>query len=136
MIKVNNKDTRITSLASLLTHFTPCSSVSIVKFEHAVAGWRSCLAWSGDRVHGLFILDKIYSNARSCTEAGFQFSYIETEEERLVKQNGENQEKIMRNKLQRNQQCNFSGSFKRLVEISKVSANLCNTWAILSVLTF
>ena len=44
MIKVNNKDTRITSLASLLTHFTPCSSVSIVKFEHAVAGWRSCLA--------------------------------------------------------------------------------------------
>ena len=29
MFKVNNKD----------TYFTPCSSVSIVNFEHAIAGW-------------------------------------------------------------------------------------------------
>ena len=30
MFKVNNKDTRTT---------TPCSSVSIVNFEHVIAGW-------------------------------------------------------------------------------------------------
>ena len=29
MFKVNNKDTRA----------TPCSSVSIVNFEHVIAGW-------------------------------------------------------------------------------------------------
>ena len=37
MFKVNNKDTRITPLASLLSTlniFTPCSSVSIVNFTH------------------------------------------------------------------------------------------------------
>ena len=32
MFKVNNKDTRTTPLA-------PCSSVSIVNFEHVIAGW-------------------------------------------------------------------------------------------------
>ena len=31
MFKVNNKDTR--------TYFTLCSSVSIVNFEHVIAGW-------------------------------------------------------------------------------------------------
>ena len=31
MSKFNNKDTR--------TYFTPCSSVSIVNFEHVIAGW-------------------------------------------------------------------------------------------------
>ena len=31
MFKVNNNDTR--------TYFTPCSSVSIVNFEHVNAGW-------------------------------------------------------------------------------------------------
>ena len=31
MFNVNNKDTR--------TYFTPCSSVSIVNFEHVIAGW-------------------------------------------------------------------------------------------------
>ena len=31
MFKVNNKD----------TYFTPCSSVSIVNFEQAIAGWKS-----------------------------------------------------------------------------------------------
>ena len=42
MFKVNNKDTRTTSMASfwylyckLLTYFTPCSSVSIVNVERA-----------------------------------------------------------------------------------------------------
>ena len=34
MFKVNNKDTRTTT-----TYFTPCSSVSIVKFEQVNAGW-------------------------------------------------------------------------------------------------
>ena len=38
MFKVNNKDTRKTSLASL-AYITPCSSVSIVNFEHVIAGW-------------------------------------------------------------------------------------------------
>ena len=33
MFKVNNKDTRTTP------YFTPCSSVSIVNFEHVIAGW-------------------------------------------------------------------------------------------------
>ena len=34
MFKVNNKDTRTT----LLAH-APCSSVSIVNFEHVIADW-------------------------------------------------------------------------------------------------
>ena len=32
MLKVNNRNTRT-------KYFTPCSSVSIVNFEHVVAGW-------------------------------------------------------------------------------------------------
>ena len=35
MFKVNNKDNRTTPLA----YFTLCSSVSIVDFEHVIAGW-------------------------------------------------------------------------------------------------
>ena len=35
MFEVNNKDTRMTPLASL--YFTLCSSVSIIKFEHVIA---------------------------------------------------------------------------------------------------
>ena len=37
MFKVNKKYTRTTTLA-LWTYFTPCSSVSIVSFEHVIAG--------------------------------------------------------------------------------------------------
>ena len=36
MFKVNGKDTRTTTM---VTHFTSCSSVSIVNFEHVIAGW-------------------------------------------------------------------------------------------------
>ena len=36
MFKVNNKDTRTTPLAYLI----PCSSVSILNFEHVIAGWK------------------------------------------------------------------------------------------------
>ena len=32
MFKVNNEDT-------FIVNFTPCSSVSIVNFEHVIAGW-------------------------------------------------------------------------------------------------
>ena len=46
MFKVNNKDTRTTPLASfwylygqLWTYFTLCSTVSIINFEHVIAGW-------------------------------------------------------------------------------------------------
>ena len=46
MFKVNNKDTRTTSMTSfwclycyLWTYFTSCSSVSIFNFEHVIAGW-------------------------------------------------------------------------------------------------
>ena len=46
MFKVNDKDTKTTPIASfwcfyceLGTYFTPCSSVSIVNFEHVTAGW-------------------------------------------------------------------------------------------------
>ena len=49
MFKVNNKDTKTTPLANdvtgvvlvslLLTYFTPCSSISIVNFEHIITGW-------------------------------------------------------------------------------------------------
>ena len=35
MFKVNNKDSRTTPMA----YFTPCSSVSIVNFEHVIDGW-------------------------------------------------------------------------------------------------
>ena len=37
MFKVNNKDTRTT----LLAYLTPCSTVSIVNFEHD--GWDLCI---------------------------------------------------------------------------------------------
>ena len=37
MFKVNNKDTRTT----LLAYLTPCSTVSIVNFEHT--GWDLCI---------------------------------------------------------------------------------------------
>ena len=47
MFKVNNKCTRTTpgvvllslSLTSIVNYFTPCSSVSIVNFEHVITGW-------------------------------------------------------------------------------------------------
>ena len=46
MFRVNKKDNRMTLLASfcslfcwLWTYFIPCSSVSIVNFEHVTAGW-------------------------------------------------------------------------------------------------
>ena len=43
MFKVNNRNTRtrceICSKLTIKTHFTPCSSVSIVNFEHLNAGW-------------------------------------------------------------------------------------------------
>ena len=38
MFKVNNKDTRMTPMASATT---PCSSVSIVNLEHVIADWES-----------------------------------------------------------------------------------------------
>ena len=38
LLKVNNRNTRKTcEICSKL--FTPCSSVSIVNFEHVIAGW-------------------------------------------------------------------------------------------------
>ena len=46
MLEVNNKDTRTTPLESfwcpyclLSTCFTPCSVVSVITFEHVIAGW-------------------------------------------------------------------------------------------------
>ena len=36
--KINIKETRATPMASF-TNFTPCSSVSVVNFEHVTAGW-------------------------------------------------------------------------------------------------
>ena len=50
MFKVNNKDIRMTDtrttpgvvlvpLLFTLTYFKSCSSVSIVNFEHVIAGW-------------------------------------------------------------------------------------------------
>ena len=45
MFKVNNKDTRTTPWRRSgvfivnFQHFTPCSSVSIVNFEHVIADW-------------------------------------------------------------------------------------------------
>ena len=36
MFKVNNNDTRTTSMTS-------CSSVSVVNFEHVIAGWETNL---------------------------------------------------------------------------------------------
>ena len=39
MFKVNNKNTIILSLLLTLNKFQPCSSVSIVNFEHVKAEW-------------------------------------------------------------------------------------------------
>ena len=50
---------------------------------------------------------------------GSVFVIFETEEERLAKQNVENQEKVMRSVLERYQQSNFSERSKRLVEVIK-----------------
>ena len=64
MLKVNNKETRATPLASfwylycnLSTYFVPCSIVSIVIFGHVIGGrdnvyilviyFRTCNWWSG-----------------------------------------------------------------------------------------
>ena len=51
MFKVNSKDTRTTLIASfccvyckLSTYFTPCSSVSVVNFEHVIADWKENLS--------------------------------------------------------------------------------------------
>ena len=44
MSKVNNKDTRTTPVSLLLNlNFTPCSSISIVNFEHVNADWVSAV---------------------------------------------------------------------------------------------
>ena len=39
MFSVNNKDTRKMPMAILWTYSTPCSSISIVNFEHVTADW-------------------------------------------------------------------------------------------------
>ena len=39
MFKVHNKDTKMTPGVELWTYFTPCYIVSIVNFEHVIAGW-------------------------------------------------------------------------------------------------
>ena len=40
MFRVNNKDTVVlVSLILTLNNFKPCSSVSVVNFEHVIAGW-------------------------------------------------------------------------------------------------
>ena len=55
MFKVNNKDTKTTPMALfwclcyLLTYFTPCSSVSIVNFEHVIVSWEAHL-WTAASV--------------------------------------------------------------------------------------
>ena len=42
LLKVNNRNTRtrceICSKITIVTYFTPCSSASIVNFEHVIAG--------------------------------------------------------------------------------------------------
>ena len=52
MLQVNNKVTKTTSLASLLSllltlnifhYFTPCSIVFIVNFEHVIPDWLTIL---------------------------------------------------------------------------------------------
>ena len=38
MFEVNNKDTRTTFIVNF-KHLKPCSSISIVKFEHVIVDW-------------------------------------------------------------------------------------------------
>ena len=45
MFKVNNKDTRTTPTVSCSSS-TPCSSVSIVNFEHVIMGWVISVGWT------------------------------------------------------------------------------------------
>ena len=47
MFEVNNKDTRTTP-----TYFTPCSSVSIVNFEHVISGWDG---WEKFKICGIHV---------------------------------------------------------------------------------
>ena len=54
MFKVNNKDTRTTPC------FTPCSSVSIVNFEHVITGWVSIFETSILSEKNLYFLFTIY----------------------------------------------------------------------------
>ena len=37
LLKVNNRYTR--TRCEICSYFTPCSGVSIVNFEHVIAGW-------------------------------------------------------------------------------------------------
>ena len=41
LLKVNNRNSK--TRCKLWTYFTPCSSVSIVNFEHVIAGWEVSL---------------------------------------------------------------------------------------------
>ena len=42
LLKVNNRNTRTRfEICSKLTIKTPCSSVSIINFEHVIAGWEN-----------------------------------------------------------------------------------------------
>ena len=55
MFKVDNKDTRTTLfIVLLITYFTPCSSVSIVNFEHVIASQKTVL--SGSLTYSLHIV--------------------------------------------------------------------------------
>ena len=65
MFKFNNWNTRtsckISSKVSLMltlklwTYFAPCSSVSIVNFEHVIAGWEGCFFFYTSNLQGLTI---------------------------------------------------------------------------------
>ena len=63
MSKVNNKNIRKMPIASfwflfqLWTFFTPCSSVSIVNFEHVIAGWFKA-AWDNSLINKIKIYTK------------------------------------------------------------------------------
>ena len=59
MFKVDNKDTRTTPLTSFWclyflnwTYFTPCSSVSIVNFEHVIGDWEFSEGGPGTKTGG------------------------------------------------------------------------------------
>ena len=75
MLKVNNKDTRMTprmtpgvvlvSLLLTLNIFPPCSSVSIVNFEHVIAGWDINI-WKSSSVK--------YKHNILCQQVASQFS--------------------------------------------------------------
>ena len=68
MFKINNRNMRRsgTFIVNFETYFTPCSSVSIVNFEHVNAGWNTCRSCSDAYLKGRKNCERKKSKINKC----------------------------------------------------------------------